>query len=157
VAGRTASSLQLTQQLAAKLATPGGWTYYTPVLTASVTNPTLGTGGGTAGAYMQIGTIVHFYATALFGSSGFSAGAGTYFMSLPSTAAAAAVSQLAGYGLVVDASAGAVTTIVTTLNSTTQAQMFLTETGSYGLVRANAPYTTGASDEIRISGTYEAA
>lgn len=61
----------------------GAWVAYTPVLTASTTNPTLGTGSSAVGRYRQFGKTVLCRGEFRFGTSGISAGSGQYSMSLP--------------------------------------------------------------------------
>lgn len=64
----------------------GEWTTYTPILTATVTNPTLGTGAISAGAYARVQNLIIYRFAIIFGSSGVIAGAGNYQVSLPVTA-----------------------------------------------------------------------
>jgi hypothetical protein len=59
------------------------WTDYTPTLTATTTNPTLGTGAVQLASYSVIGETVFYYGTIRFGTSGTAAGSGTYEVSLP--------------------------------------------------------------------------
>lgn len=66
---------------------------YTPVLTASTTNPTLGTGAVVTGSYCVIGDMVHYIAYIKFGTSGVSAGSGEYYVSLPVSASTSGASQ----------------------------------------------------------------
>ena len=61
----------------------GVWKDYTPVLTASGTNPNTGVGAVLAGRYAQIGKVVHCRGRIKFGTSGTSVGSGTYRISLP--------------------------------------------------------------------------
>lgn len=56
---------------------------YTPTLTASSSNPTLGSGSSATGYYVQNGELVSVQISILFGSSGAAAGSGTYRLSLP--------------------------------------------------------------------------
>ena len=58
-----------------------GWSTYAPVLTATVTSPTLGTGYGKA-HYIRVGNLVMYGWFVTFGSGG-SAGSGDYMVSLP--------------------------------------------------------------------------
>jgi hypothetical protein len=64
----------------------GEWTSYTPVLTASVTNPTLGTGSAQVGSYARIQNLIIYRFFIRFGTSGISVGSGSYRVSLPVTA-----------------------------------------------------------------------
>src|SRR4051794_40573023 len=59
---------------------PDAWTIYSPVLTAGP-NPTLGNSTIT-GSYLLVGSTVHFRVRITIGST-FSAGSGTYSISLP--------------------------------------------------------------------------
>lgn len=63
----------------------GAGTAWTPALTASVSNPTLGTGSSTTGVYFRLGRLVIAYGRVLFGTSGAAAGSGTYQLSMPVT------------------------------------------------------------------------
>ena len=67
----------------------GASTSYTPSLTASTTNPSIGTGGfvETTGRYSQNGRIVTGYARVAAGTTSVTAGTGTYRISLPVTCA----------------------------------------------------------------------
>lgn len=127
----------------------GAWTSYTPVLTASTTNPTLGTGSTQAGAYTQIGKTVHFRARIVFGSSGVNAGSGYYAVSLP-VAAKSAVT-VAGHGVLIGGSRY-LTAAYT--NGTTKVELYL----DAGVAVSNtAPFTWAATNAISIAGTYEVA
>ena len=71
--------------LASQFGFLGSWTSYVPVLTASTTNPTMGTASSTTGSfYTKIGPTVAGKMWLTFGTSGFVAGSGTYTISLPS-------------------------------------------------------------------------
>lgn len=61
----------------------GTATAYTPALTATTTNPTLGTGGSVSGYYTRNGQLVTGVARIEFGTSGTNAGSGFYLVSLP--------------------------------------------------------------------------
>jgi len=71
----------------------GSYLSYTPQLTASVTNPTLGTGGVATGSYCVIDEMVHYIAYFKFGTSGYSAGNGIHYVSLPVAASTSGASQ----------------------------------------------------------------
>jgi hypothetical protein len=69
--------------LASELNAPMAWTSYTPALTSSGTQPVLGTASVATGKYVQINKFVYGYFNIQFGTSGITAGTGTYFISLP--------------------------------------------------------------------------
>ncbi len=77
-----------TTLLASQLNGIGEWTSYTPVLTATTTNPTLGTGSSSVGSYARIQDLIFYRFVITFGTSGVNAGVGTYRISLPVAAAA---------------------------------------------------------------------
>lgn len=60
---------------------------YTPVLTASVTNPTLGPGGFVIGRYIEIFDFIFTWGEFRFGTSAHNQGSGTYEITLPFPAA----------------------------------------------------------------------
>lgn len=78
-----------------------GWgaaaTSYTPALTASTTNPTLGTGGSAVGKYSVVGNALVADIQIAFGTSGAAAGSGTYAISLP-LSVSSGISGLIGFG-----------------------------------------------------------
>lgn len=59
---------------------------YAPVITRSITNPTLGTGNVVSGRYVQNGNVVTVWINMWLGVAGFVAGSGTVYISLPVTA-----------------------------------------------------------------------
>jgi len=61
----------------------GPWTAYTPALTASGTNPTLGTAAVQLGRYRESSGLVLCQGKIVFGSAGVAAGAGNYRVGLP--------------------------------------------------------------------------
>jgi hypothetical protein len=65
----------------------GEFTNYTPVLTATTTNPTLGTGSSQNGSYARIQNLIIARFFIRFGTAGVNAGSGNYKVSLPVTAA----------------------------------------------------------------------
>ena len=142
-------------QLNGKYTTGGAWSAYTPTLTASTTNPTLGTGSTTSGFYAQIGKIVIGYFIVQFGTSGVNAGSGTYYVSLPVTAASSS-SPVVGSVDLADASTGARATGVATQVTASTIQ-FEYDGGTYQGAMHNAPWAWAASDSIRVQFTYEAA
>lgn len=87
----------------------GSWQTYTPTLTASVTNPTLGTGSSVYGEYLQDGNWVHCRGTIKFGTSGINAGSGGYLISLPTASVDARDQATSIQGGVVFVCAGSTT------------------------------------------------
>ncbi len=63
----------------------GVWQAYTPTLTATTTNPTLGTGSSVYGEYVRVGNAVLCRGTIKFGTAAAAAGSGNYAVSLPVT------------------------------------------------------------------------
>lgn len=80
------------------------WTTYTPALTASTSNPTLGTGSLRDGAWTRYGKMIEIRGAIKFGSSGAAAGSGTYRVSLPFTAKTLSVGRHVGSAYAFDAS-----------------------------------------------------
>lgn len=76
----------------------GAWTSYTPVLTASNSNPTLGTGSSAQGAYIQVDKFVVAQFRIAFGTSGTAAGNGIYYVSLPVAPIASWANRVIGNG-----------------------------------------------------------
>lgn len=139
-----------------------GWTAYTPALTASTTNPTLGTGGSFAqeGSYLLEGDWVHVFGNFRFGTSGPAAGSGTYRIGLPA-AAPAISSDRADVGTIGGAELGDDSTgnryrRALALGASTYLVM-----PSFGdpftEVTNSSPFTWAASDYIIFAATYRSA
>lgn len=87
------------------------WTSFMPTLTATTSNPTLGTGPVQFGRWCQEGSkaiVAYFFK---FGSSGAAAGSGIYELSLPTELPAhpdwyGAEEVIAGNGIAIDSSTG---------------------------------------------------
>ena len=77
----------------------GSATSWTPTLTGSVTNPTLGTGSAQNGGYWRMGRLIVAYGRVLFGTSGAAAGSGNLQLSVPVNIAGGASSAFI-YGTV---------------------------------------------------------
>lgn len=129
---------------------------YVPALTASSSNPTLGSASVAVGRYAQDGDLVHGWAVVKFGTSGAAAGSGSYRISLPVTALGHATEfTIIGGSLIADSSVG-------TVNST---YVLLLPAGGGDFVNLqaaaaltnSAPWAWAASDYMRIYFTYEAA
>jgi hypothetical protein len=137
---------------------------YTPTLTASTTNPTLGSGSSAVGWWQRIGNLIIGGATIRFGTSGAAAGSGNYIVSLPFDAdttfmqtGGLGISSAIGDALVRDNSA------VNT--GSRQATCYLGTVGDVLLALANGtnqvvtdavPFTWAASDGISINFVYKA-
>jgi len=137
------------------MSTPVSWT---PVLTATSTNPTLGTGSAQEGQWLRHGRMVTVWARIRFGTSGVNAGSGVYIVSLPVAAAAAlAASTSAGAGQSIgvggfrdDSTTSNNQSLAVQLRTTTTVQF----THSLGAVQNNSPITFAASDVITFTASY---
>lgn len=86
VSGETVTAALLNSDVRDPLAAlAGAWNSYTPTLTASSSNPTLGSGSTTTGRYTQVGKAVEGYFNVTFGTSGTAAGSGDYRISVPAS------------------------------------------------------------------------
>jgi hypothetical protein len=83
----TLRNLQRQIDILRERSTDGIFGLYTPALTATVTNPTLGTGSSTSGKWCRLGDVVYAIGDIRFGTAGTAAGSGTYQISLPVAAA----------------------------------------------------------------------
>lgn len=129
------------------------WASYTPTLTASVTNPTIGD-GTLSGRYCRIMDVVFFNISWTFGSTS-AAGDGSYSFALPVTAldttSRAFAARLTDTGSRYYDLSGFIAT-----TSTVQiAQVMDNNLG--GVVTHNSPITWAAGDVLVVSGFYEAA
>jgi hypothetical protein len=128
----------------------GVFAAWTPVLTASSSNPTLGSGGTITGRYVQIGKLVIATANIIFGSSGVGAGSGTYQIDLPVNSTGV---TFMGSGRVFDSGGsvhGVAAPIVTAAD-----QMLVLYNGA--IVTHAVPWTWAANDVINLTISYEAA
>lgn len=146
--------------LGVKWATPaaGGGsaaTAYTPVLTATTTNPTLGTGATQTGWYVQNGDLIVGEAYIKFGTSGVNAGAGDYRISLPVAAHASAISI--GGGWIYNGTSGMTTvSAVMLIGAPTQVRLFRTSSTTF-TVGAAVPSPWVATNELGLSFAYRKA
>jgi hypothetical protein len=133
----------------------GAWTSFTSTLTASTTNPNIGSTGTSSGHYCRIGKTIFFRVTIVFAGTGISAGSGYYRIGIPVTASGSAGGV--GSAWMYDASAGARQLGTLTLAATTYCEIILTGASGFPAVQDNSPWTWAADDTITVSGTYEAA
>jgi hypothetical protein len=145
----------------------GAWTSFSPVLTASTTNPTGGTAFVQNGRYSRAGRTINASLRFRFGTSGAAAGSGTYRISLPVTAAiSGTINKPIGSGYLYDSSSGqlsmALAYLDVTLAGTDLQILSLTDSGGPGpggtaVVTNSAPWTWANNDELNFYVTYEAA
>jgi hypothetical protein len=120
------------------------WPAYTPTLTASTTNPTLGT-SSVVGFYRKLGKTVDIDVAITIGS-GFVAGSGGYQISFPSGIAPliSNASAALGIGTVRDASPSATTAYTAYLFSASRFSLI----NAGGVVASAYPITWAAGDII---------
>lgn len=121
------------------------WTSYTPVVTASGSNPTT---SSATGSYTTIGKIVFWKARLTISG----AGSGYYYVSLPVTCNQDAS---VGYGVLTDSSALAATTIVPSIDTGDRVALYFTYTGNYSIVTHAQPYLIASGDSIFLQGHYQ--
>lgn len=142
--------------LASKLNEIGAaWETYTPILTASTTNPNIGTTGIAAGKYARINKIVLGQASFTFNGAGIAAGLGFYFYSLPIAAISSGMNV--GNAHAIDVSTFA--TIHNSLATDTTTRLLGVGTGGPSLAGTiqSTTFAWAAGDFIRISFIYEIA
>jgi len=134
----------------------GAWIDYTPTWTASTTNPVIGN-GTIVGRYSLVNQTVTAQINIVTGSTT-TYGSGTYFFSLPVTAATTLGSFPAiGGGWLYDTSANSSTTCVANVNMSGTNVFALRYTGTSGAVAATAPFTFASGDFISATIQYKAA
>jgi len=132
------------------------WETWTPALTASTTNPTLGTGSSATGRYGRIQKTVYGQGQITFGTSGTNNGAGFYFVSIPITAQAAG--SICGTYQAYDNSTATIDQGLLIMDTTSRMALYRNGTpGSVFLISGTVPWVWGASDFIRVQFQYEAA
>lgn len=146
----------------------GAYTSYTPTLTGSTTNPTLGSGSSATGYYRRLGHQVIGKATIVFGSSGVAAGSGYFGLLLPVVPANKI--QAIGIGFAYDNSDSlrfvvATAAVIPTIWAAATAKATLLRTNAAGTgfgtgdnpIGAAVPWTWAENDQIVITFDYEAA
>jgi len=131
------------------------WETYTPTLTASTTNPNLGTTGTASGRYARIQKIVIGQAQFVFGGASIAAGLGFYFCSIPITAQSAG--PTAGNMIAIDVSTFATTSNTAALDTTARLIGYGTGGASLAGTIQSTTYPWAAGDIIRVNFCYEAA
>lgn len=152
-----AAGQRLTAKALNDLATTGTWT---PELTATTTNPTLGTGAVQDGLWHRNGQLVVARALVQFGTSGADAGSGEYRISLPfdvdtsvHTVGAVILDAIPGNGALRGAGSSATwrTGLNITLADASTVRMLIDETG---LVSSGTPWVWTNELAIMIDVSY---
>jgi hypothetical protein len=130
----------------------------TPSLTASSSNPTLGSGSVANGRYIQINKLVYYFGRVIFGSSGVAAGSGDYRVSLPINWGAPIGSDVCGVAWLVHA--GNYAQPLCRFDGSAVGYFIMPLVGTWPAtggsnVGAAVPWTWAANDEIHWAITYE--
>lgn len=128
---------------------------YTPVWTASTSNPTLGN-GTLQGRYIQIGKLVVVFITFIFGSTS-SFGVGNHYFSLPFEAQSSGGGLFDGFARFRDngvANYFRIAGIATPLSST-EIRLFTSLTGNDTNWTSTSPFSMGVNDTLVIQLMYE--
>lgn len=136
------------------------WTTYTPTLTGSVTNPTIGN-GVLSGRYAVLGATIIGEIQIIAGTVGFTRGSGTYSVSLPTTAVFEAY-QPVGQVVMRDEGPG-ITYFGTAIfvNQANRIELFMhsqvAQFDEGSAVTESSPFLFSANDKILIQFQYESA
>jgi hypothetical protein len=128
------------------------WVSYTPVLTATTTNPTIGSSVFNA-AYCKIGKTVHVRLNLTIGA-GFVVGSGAYLFSLP--VAPSGTALYAVPGIYTDSSTSNIYRVTGTTSGSTINRSYYGDGGSVFLSSA-APVIPALNDSYRYNFSYEVA
>jgi hypothetical protein len=133
-------------------------TAFTPALTATTTDPTLGSGSTAEGFYTKSGRWVAGQGRILFGTSGVNAGSGTYRVSLPVFAGGLSGSGTAGNGptigvFTIKDDGSTITRFGVLQLVSASTALMLTGSDATGVSNSN-PWTWAASDRIHYSFGY---
>jgi hypothetical protein len=135
------------------------WATYTPQLLASISNPTIGN-GTISGRYVAIGATIVGEIQIIGGTTGFSRGAGSYSVTLPTNAIFESF-QPVGHVVLRDEGPGLTylgRAIFTTFSNRVQI-LVESQSASFdegALVTDSTPFLFSANDKILIQITYEA-
>jgi hypothetical protein len=158
--GQGSTSLQVAALRAAlddlEDASSDAWASYVPTLTATTSNPNLGTGSSFTGKFKSNNKVVSGWANIAAGSAGVTAGSGTYRISLPVTPVGA--TYVAGSAFLFDASSSIRYTGLLQIDVsgplTFAVMTFNTMTSEWG--SAGGPIILAVNDQLRVSFVYEA-
>lgn len=132
-----------------------GATSFTPSLTATTTNPTLGTGGSVQSEWTIFnGKYCIYRGTWLFGTASVNAGSGQYLISLPFTAGASGSTGVSAVGsfLARDTSVPQLYGGVCYIAANANTMSFVSSAS--GLITSTSPFTWAASDYLSWDITY---
>jgi len=129
---------------------------YTPTLTATTTNPTLGTSGLAEGRYtLWGGKWCAIRGTIRFGTSGAAAGSGQYLIALPFTSNANITNGVSTCGTGVVRSAGSLAMVAYYCTTSASTMAGVTTSGSN--ITSGTPGAWTNNDYISFSMTFETA
>jgi hypothetical protein len=128
---------------------------YTPTLTASSSNPTLGAGSTISGQHWIVGKLCTVQVAIGTGAAGFAGGSGAWRVSIPVTAAAGSFTAF-GSGRIVDTGVN-VYALVPYISPGTAYMEFLTTVSPAGQMTNSSPFTIGQSDSLDAQITYRIA
>lgn len=146
------------------IATQGAapWQAYTPTLTASTTDPTLGTGSSRIGRYRRVGRALQVYGSIQFGTSGAAAGSGTYRVGLPFAVSNDTGSAYTPFGTAVGrdnsgsvSSVGVLQVLADGDTYTVVRYQTAAGTGAFTGFDNATPWTWANNDRIDFHGTFE--
>jgi hypothetical protein len=127
---------------------------YTSTLTATTTNPTLGTGGIAEGRWtLKNGKWCTVRGTIKFGSAGTNAGSGQYLIALPFTSSASISNGVSNCGQGVVRAAGSLSQIIFYCTTSATSMAGITPSGSN--LTSGTPGAWTLNDYISFSFTYE--
>lgn len=148
--------LWVIEEYAVAVANEVAWTAWTPALTATTTNPTLGSGSQAVGRYIVRGKTVTGYGRITFGTSGVAAGSGQYLLSVPVSPLIDTVMPVHGVATVYDSSA-ALFRLGAVYNNSTTTLRIAYDNSTNLVIGDAAPWVWAASDAIFWEFTYELA
>lgn len=154
VAGTALTAAQMNAELRdAITGIQAAWTGYTPVLTATSVNPTLGN-GTIAGRFTRVGKTVTFFIQTVIGSTT-TVGTGSYIWTLPVASLQGIHQVTSGSGNFFDTSAGSDFGGWGVVQTSSTAVGLRSSTAT--AVGAAVPVVPATGDIITIMATYEAA
>jgi hypothetical protein len=133
-----------------------GWQGWTPALTASSSNPTLGSGAVTDGRYFQIGSLVIAVIDLRVGTTSWNAGSGTYSFSVPIARSASQLPNM-GFGLAFDGggSDGYIANVQRNSGDTSKVNIRVHTTGDAPVVTHAVPVAWGQNTQFLLTVVYE--